>query len=366
MLWIFWTLMILYAVCLGLIASKWVVFEEENDFSLKPSVSVLVPFRDEADNLHNMVRVLQKQAYPNFEVVFINDHSTDNSQEVLEKALSAVKFDYKLLTSEGEGKKSAIASGVNQAKGEIVLTTDADCTFGEFWISTMAAAFVSEEVQMVSGPVRLTGTSVFERWQQMESMVLVATGAAMIRFGFPGMANGANLAYRKSAFEAVNGFESIDQTPSGDDELLMMKMNEAYPNGITYCNAKEAIVGTRALSGWREFKNQRLRWASKWKVGSRLSIRLVALFVFVFHLAYLLMPFAWLADFISTDTLVSLITARVTLELGLVYYLGSFFKIPLAVRAFALHHIFYPLYAIYFGLAANFGTYTWKGRVFKA
>lgn len=77
------------------------------------------------------------------------------------------------------------------------------------------------------------------------------------------MCNGANLAYTKQAFEAVNGFHGIDGIASGDDMLLMHKIKQAFPAGISYLKSKDVIVQTAPMHSLSDFMNQRIRWASK-------------------------------------------------------------------------------------------------------
>ena len=236
---------------------------------------------------------------------------------------------------------------------------------GQDWITEMVKPFQEPTIQMVAGPVALTGKRLFQRWQKMEFATLQAIGAILIRKGHPSMANGANLAYRKSAFEAVAGFEGIDQTPSGDDELLLMKVQNAFPGSITFRKAAGAMVTTAALERWQDFKNQRLRWASKWQVGRRRSAMSVALFVFVLNLSWFLLPLLAFAGLVSSDDVLGIWRLRFVIEALWVMWLTRFFVSALSIRAFYLHQFLYPVYVIYFGLMANFGNYHWKGRSYK-
>lgn len=367
MIWFFWFLTVAYALFLltGLVTwsrkDRWAEVDSETE-----TVTVIVPFRNEQSQLAALVAHLQNQTYQRFGVIFINDHSTDNSVEVLEKALLNVGFEHQLVhLKEATGKKAAIAAGAMAADGGLILTTDADCEFGQDWITEMVKPFQEPTIQMVAGPVALTGKRLFQRWQKMEFATLQAIGAILIRKGHPSMANGANLAYRKSAFEAVAGFEGIDQTPSGDDELLLMKVQNAFPGSITFRKAAGAMVTTAALERWQDFKNQRLRWASKWQVGRRRSAMSVALFVFVLNLSWFLLPLLAFAGLVSSDDVLGIWRLRFVIEALWVMWLTRFFVSALSIRAFYLHQFLYPVYVIYFGLMANFGNYHWKGRSYK-
>lgn len=366
MSWFFLVLLLAYLFGLLLILRAWRGLKSHQTVSATQAVSVLVPFRNEEQHLESLVEALSRQTHPDFEVIFINDHSTDASVSVLNELLSSASLNSQVLSlTDTSGKKAAISMGVCMAKGEVILTTDADCVFGENWIERMAGAFTDGTVQMVSGPVKLVGASLFQKWQQMEFSVLIATGAAGIAWQKPSMANGANLAYRKSAFESVDGFEGVDAIASGDDELLMMKVHKAHPGSIRFVKDQSAVVTTEALGGWAEFRNQRLRWASKWRYGKREAAVMGALSVFVFNLSVISLPVLAWVGLLSWGQVLAFLLSRLFIELVLVLVLNRFFNNKLSVSALILHQILYPFYAIYFGVAANFGNYRWKGRSYK-
>lgn len=367
MLWLYLIILLAYVFALAAVLGAWRSIKASAVQPATGRVSVIVPYRNEEQRLTKLISALDIQEYQNFEVVFVNDHSSDASEQVLDALFKNVKFPYQSLSlNQTYGKKAAISMGVAKASGEIILTTDADCWFGENWIGSMAANFTNQQVQLVSGPVRLTGESLFQRWQQMEFSVLIVTGAAGIQWKKPSMANGANLGYRKAAFEAVNGFEGVDGIASGDDELLMMKIHKKYADGLSFAKNIDALVTTEALASWPAFKNQRLRWAGKWRFGSRPSSVAGALAVFVFNLSFLLLPLAAGSGSLSWSQVAVLAGGRLLAELVLLLVIRHFFRFRPSVVALLLHQILYPFYAVYFGMAANFGKFHWKGRSYKA
>lgn len=356
-----------YLLGLLLIVRAWASLNHQQVVEVTLPVSVLVPFRNEEQHLERLVEALNRQLYQDFEVVFINDHSTDPSEQLLNNLLSSVGFNYQLLSlTDTSGKKAALSRGVSMAKGEVILTTDADCVFEKNWISRMTSPFIDESILMASGPVKLTGKSLFQKWQQMEFSVLIATGATGIAWEKPSMANGANLAYRKSVFESLYGFRGVDAIASGDDELLMMKVHEKYPGSIKFVKHTDALVTTEAMASWKDFRNQRLRWAGKWRYGNRKSSVVGALAVFIFNLSVLLLPVLGFTGSLAWRQVLTFVLVRLLAELGLVLFLSRFFRSKILMIPFLLHQILYPFYAIYFGVAANFGSFRWKGRTYKA
>ncbi|MEM6344971.1 MAG: glycosyltransferase, partial [Bacteroidota bacterium] len=234
----------------------------------KNFISVVIPARNEAENIASCLSSVLQQDYPpeRFDVILINDHSTDETASIarsLQEAYPQLKV-YDLPSGQRNAyKKAALSYAIERSQGEIILQTDADCIVPPQWLSTIAS-FFDEQTMLVSGPVQLTYQNHWlQRLQSLESKGLVVLGAGSLTAGTPNMANGANLAYRKEAFEAVGGFNNVDGVASGDDEFLLHKIHQAFPGKLKFAKAKEAIVKTPAQPNWSALKAQRLRWVSK-------------------------------------------------------------------------------------------------------
>ena len=332
----------------------------------KYSVAVIVPFRNEEENLARLIKMLSAQVYTNFEVIFVNDHSDDDSIEIIKECAGGTALKWHLIAfTETEGKKGAIEAGIEYCKSEIIVTTDADCWMGPGWLAQINSAF-DKRTNMVAGPVVIDGDdSLFNYWQQLEFSTLIGTGGAMMNLNFPMMCNGANLAYRRLAFEKVNGFEGIRQTPSGDDELLMSKFKGAFLTSIKFINNKEAVVFTHSAMNWKQFKHQRKRWSSKWKMNKRPETILVALLIMIFHLTFIFTVIQAVRNKIPIDTLIVLLGIKFFLEFVFTKSVAMKLGNTIGLTAFLVSKAFYSFYAILFGLTSNFGKYDWKGRTYK-
>ena len=142
----------------------------------KKGVSVLVAARDEAENIAALLSDLSQQTYENFEVIVVDDHSLDDTINIVKSFPNVI-----LLQASQEGKKAAIAEAVETAKYSIILTTDADCRVGSSWIEKMTSPFVNKQVELVIGPVAFhKEESGFEKAQSLEFMSLIASGAGAI------------------------------------------------------------------------------------------------------------------------------------------------------------------------------------------
>lgn len=326
---------------------------------------MLVPFRNEEQNLQALIDCLAQQTYDHWELILIDDHSEDQSQSILNEALAGFPHPVLRLSLENDfGKKAAIEYGVAKSKGELIITTDADCLMGPNWLRSMIQPFAQQQIQMVLGAVKLVGNSLFQKMQSLEFSALMGVTKVMAELKAPNMANGANLAYRKSAFESVEAYKA-QETPSGDDEFLLSAIQKRFKEGIKFNTASGAVVQTKALADWASFRAQRLRWASKWKVGKRRSTILSALGVLLIQSSFLALIVYWIAD--SEHSLVWSFTIAVKMlsELLFIYKVRHHFQQPTSIISFLLCFILYPFYALYFGLAANFEKFEWKGRTYR-
>lgn len=331
----------------------------------QPKVSILIPARNESQHIEACVLAALAQTYPpeRFEVIVIDDRSEDDTA-VKVKQMQAEHPNLHLLQRTGEVrnayKKAAIQQGIAAATGEIILTTDGDCHMGAEWLATMVNYF-APDVGLVSGPVVLEGTKPFEEFQALEFMGLIAVGAASITAGRPNMCNGANLAYRKSAFESVDGFGGVDDLASGDDEFLMHKIHAA---GSRVCFARDeaAVVRTDALPSFSDFRNQRLRWVSKSTAYKRKSITWTLV---VSYLAMVLFPLLLVFSCFQPNYLYVLAAAflfKTLCEFAILFPAARFFDKLHLLKWLLPEQFLHIVYVLWVGIAANFGKYTWKGR----
>ncbi len=127
-------------------------------------ISIVIPFRNEESNLPKLVESLSKQEHRSFEVVFVNDHSEDEGLNLLHELLQKVAFNYQIHTLKDTfGKKEAIKAGIEVSTQDVIITTDADCTADSYWLEEVSSRFQDERVQMVVGPVILTGNSFWQK-----------------------------------------------------------------------------------------------------------------------------------------------------------------------------------------------------------
>lgn len=365
MVYVFFFLLSVYIVFLLLVLAGWQkaveTVPEKREAGDLPMLSVIVPFRNEAKNLPQIIASLKEQLYDHFEVMFVDDHSTDNGGEVA-AAVIAGDERFRLIRSQDEGKKRAITAAVDHAKGSVIVTTDADCTFHPLWLASIARAFSSADTALSFGTVRVdSGNSLLGSMQSLEFSTVLASGVAAHAWGFPMYCNGANLAFRKDVFSALGGYSGNFEVPSGDDSFLMEKVLRSSPGGVTFIRNPESTVTTRAEDSLAGLFWQRLRWAGKWRFSRSATSGVTALFILVVQLS-ILGTMVWLFTGGAPATLKLIFFAKVSLEFVLIFNVSRFLGQKPSLPAFLLLLLVYPLYVITIGLSSLFLPYVWKGR----
>lgn len=335
-------------------------------------ISVVIPVRNEIHNIPSLIQCLEKQSYSfdNFEVIIIDDYSEDGTFEQLldYSKNSEVKILVYKLEERAAGishKKAAITYGLRKASGEIVLLTDGDVLFGTNWIQSYARAFSSTDVKFISGPVVMDSFGFIDDVQSLEFSSLIGTGAAAIYYNKPILCNGANLAFSRDAFFEVNGYEGYEKIISGDDEFLMYKISKRHPSKISFLKSKEAKVHIQPKSGLMEFYNQRRRWSGKWKKHPNPFTKVLAIYIFIVQLSFLLLFISGILKLVTPSTVILILAIKLLLEFIYFMQMYLFFRKKLKVIPFIVSSLVYPFYAVTFGILSNIGGYEWKGRHFK-
>lgn len=318
----------------------------------KQKVTLIIAVRNEAENIDNLIDHIRAQTFDKdlLEVILIDDHSTDNTFE----KLSDVK-DIKLFSSDGFGKKSAIETGLKNASGEIIITTDGDCFFSPEWISKMTSPFINSKIKMVVGPVRLTGEKVsfFCRLQVLEFASLIGAGAGAIANKNAFMCNGANLAFRRTSFKNTNG-----EIQSGDDVFLLHHIKNNNED-IVFVKDHLATVSTFCKPNLSSFISQRLRWSAKTSSYKDRDAILISLCVFLvnFSIVFCL--------YYNFNFFIILLLLKFVSDFSFLKKLTSFFSIKDWTTPFLFMQLFYPLYIIFIAIVSQFVSFRWKGRTFK-
>ncbi len=334
-------------------------------------ISIIIPFRNESDNILINLESIGSQNYPKdkFEVIYINDFSTDDSLEKLQNGITNENIKvYSVEESKLEKahKKQAIEVGISKAKGSIILFTDADCTCSPDWLASMVAGF-EENTALISGPVAFAESdNLFGKLQVLEFAGLILSGAGLIGNNSPMIASSANLAFRKSVFDEVGGYKDLMNLSSGDDELLMQKISYMTNYDIKFCFTKDALVITDPNRSVEEFSQQRKRWASKGFFYENKSIIFQLVLIALFFIGLLVLPIlgifldARFFTIFAGSFIVKIIIEHAVLQKGIGVLLK---RIPLGI--FLLAELLHIPYIVYSSISGAFGNFKWKDRELK-
>lgn len=276
-------IIVLYVVLIVCFTNGWnninYYYPKHSSVKQTYKVAVVVAFRNEEKNLLQLIEALKKQSFVEFELIFVNDHSSDASLNIVKNNKSHFK-NFTLLHATEFGKKNALKEGILHSKSEFILTTDADCIPENTWIETLYNFQSEFPSDLLVCPLGITGnhdSTVFRKLQQLEFASLVASGAGAIGIGKPILCNAANMAFTRRAWLESRG-DLHAELISGDDVFLLLSIKKRG-GIIRFVKSKAAFVHTKPASTFRDFVNQRQRWASKSSSYTDLDIIFTAVLV---------------------------------------------------------------------------------------
>ncbi len=381
------SLLLLFFYC-GIILLYRYSWLKIKDFTLTPTpeekepvfISVIVAARNEEKNIGACISSLVRQSYPAklFEIIIVDDHSADATGSIVNsfkndniKILSLVKFTGS--TKLNSYKKTAIEAAINIAKGGLIVTTDADCIAPHKWLETIAAFYLQYDPVFIAAPVTYADPlekdsnllKLLKIFQVLDFLSLQGITGASVDRRFHNMCNGANLAYTKNAFTQVSGFEGIKTIASGDDMLLMHKIQNIYPDKIGFIKSTAVIVETQPSNSLNEFMNQRIRWASKADKYTDPKITTVLLLVYLFNLWIFITGITSFFSIHYFYLFIVLLIVKTIAELFFLFPVATFFGKRKLLWWFLPAQPFHIIYTIVAGWLGKFGTYKWKDRIVK-
>lgn len=263
---------------------------EDKNTSVQHPVSVIVCARDEAHNIvKNLPGILVQDYKTTHEIVLVNDNSTDETKYVIDEFKRSFKnLNMIELIQEAKmisGKKFPLSMGIKSAKYEIVLLTDADCVpASEFWIQKMQATY-DEQTDIVLGyGAYHKKPGILNKLIRFETFHTALQYLSYALAGNPYMGVGRNLSYKKNIFFKNKGFSSINQIPSGDDDLFINQV--ATPNNTKINIDPDTHTLSEPKRTWGEWMTQKYRHYTTSKYYKPKHKFLLGLYSFSLFLVY--------------------------------------------------------------------------------
>jgi cellulose synthase/poly-beta-1,6-N-acetylglucosamine synthase-like glycosyltransferase len=369
-MWLVFSITMAYLFVIGIITYGWFALNKNiagNAFADDVSVSVVIAVRNESANIQNILNLIVNQDYNSnfFDIIIINDHSTDNTLQLINNYITEnTQEKIKVIEAIGNGKKNALREGISISTAELIVTTDGDCTVKPGWLKSIVNYYNSTNYKVILGPVVYENEeSIIQKFFSLDFVSLVASGAGSCGAGLPLMGNGANIAFKRDAYIATMNEGNNEKYASGDDVFLIHNVTKEYgAKSIGFLRNSNAIVSTLPPQNIKQFIKQRSRWASK-TTGYRLAWPItVALTVFLFNLFLFAMLigsffFTWLLPIYFL-----IIITKFLIDLPLVFNFLSFTKKTNLSSLFFILELIYPAYIVIAAVASTIFSFEWKGR----
>ncbi len=331
----------------------------------KPFVSVVVAARNEEHNIARLLTALINQTYPQnkYEIIIANDRSIDGTESIVNKF--ADKWNnINLLNVAGREavispKKNALSQAIKLAEGEIILSTDADCLVGKYWIESMVSCFGENEMVIGFSRTKLvdwSNASFIKKFEHFDFLAMLFAAAGAISSGKYFSCSGQNIAYKKNAFYKVGGFEKIKHLISGDDVNLMQLFRQSGMR-VHFAFTDHSYVYTKPIENISKFLSQRSRWTSnmKWQIllNPEFFIYLISVF-FITFLPIVIIFNNWMLG-------IGLLLLRMILELFFLKYGYEVFgENKKKLMFYPIWFIVQPFYIIAVAMMGGLNMFSWK------
>lgn len=339
-------------------------------------VTVIIAARNEEASIGNILNDLCRQSYPRdrYEIIVINDHSTDGTAKVVRRFVDRTSniqlLHVREIPPNFSPKKYAMQTAVEKASGTLILATDADCRVGPDWIRSMASCF-EPDVGFIIGFSQFgragQSQSLLKNLQAVDFVTLMGAAAGSANLGFPLAASGQNLGYRKTAFQKVGGYDKVSHRVSGDDVLLLQLIRKYTDYRIVYASDPESFAVSEPQPTLKALINQRKRWASNGSFQIHLNFPF-----FLYLLQVLLYNTALMIGFFLSLILgqyilffIGCLAARALMELIMTVRSAFYFKRTDLIKFYPIWFLVQIPYVVGVGIAGTFGSFRWKERRYR-
>jgi len=345
---------------------------ESTKIKSKTKFSIIVPFRNEVENLNDLLFSISLLNYPKelFEILLVDDDSKDDSVHLIKNFTTKNdKLNIKIITNNSRTnspKKDAIQTAILQANFDWIITTDADCIVPENWLKIFDAYIQKYETRLIAAPVTyVANKTLLEQFQLLDFLSLQASTIGSFGIHKPFLCNGANLCYEKQAFIQVNGFEGNEHIASGDDTFLLEKLFKHYPDKVHFLKSNEVIVKTKPQKSFKELLSQRIRWAAKTTAFTSRFAKFVGVTVLLMNLLVIITFVLFLFNLFHWELLLAIIITKFIFDYMLLNKAFRFYKQHLLLRSYCIGSFFYPFFSMFVAIVSLQTTYSWKGRRFN-
>jgi glycosyltransferase involved in cell wall biosynthesis len=315
------------------------------DVPPKTTFSVVIPFRDEAENLPQLLQTIFAIQYPKhlFEIIFVDDFSEDDSVKTINNFKAETNFkNIRIVKNERQSnapKKDAITKAIDLAQYDWIITTDADCILPKYWLGSFDAYIQKNQVSCIVAPITYQVNPRFlQQFQLLDIMSLQGATIGSFGISFPFLCNGANFAYKKELFHELNGFENNNNIASGDDIFLLE---------------------------WPALISQRKRWTAKINAYNNGFGKITGFLVLLMNALLICSLIFTVFDSIKFMILCYILMIKFSIDFILIFKAAAFLNKKIHLKSYILSFILYPFFSVYIAFASMFGGFKWKGRAYS-
>lgn len=344
-----------------------ILLQKRKRNSDKKAFTIVVPYRNEEINIKKLVSSLNEISYSSdlLEVIFVNDHSEDHSEEYLIGELEDFNFQYKMLSLEEEqlGKKKALNKGISKASKEYIITTDADCHISKDWVNEINAAFQPGVEFVIGSVINISKSGVFDAIQEIESIMLAGITLGTSANKTPMLCSGANLAFSKGTYNRLKPYDDNYNIPSGDDMFFLEKIKKENLKVISYSDG--ISVTTNGPESIKELVSRSARWAKKSVQLKSYSATFFGLIVLIINCSLLILALTSFFYHESIDIFLKLCTFKFILDMLLFIIVASHYKRINKVIYIPFMVVFYPIYLTIITVVMLLIKLKWKNRSYS-
>ena len=326
-----------------------------------PFITIILSARNEADSIGKCLECLVNQTYPSsrYEIIPVNDASEDQTMGIINDYMlknDRIKpINIKPGQRQKQGKINAIDLGILNAKGEIIITTDADTWMGTEWISKMVGSFDNSTGFVLGITLDQISNNPVHAFQALDGIGILVIAAALADMHNPITCRGTNIAFRKDAYLEVRDKVLHLSSTRGNREWLMQEINNNTDWEITSQVSPDSFVYTSAPDKWTALINQRARWASTGKNYTKLSVRVYLVLIYFSLLNFIISPCV-----LSAEWLCILWGAKLVVDLPISIAVTRLVNKPGLLLAFPLVYIIQPFMVTVTAFLGTFDLYRWK------
>jgi cellulose synthase/poly-beta-1,6-N-acetylglucosamine synthase-like glycosyltransferase len=339
--------------------------------------SIIIPMRNEAENLPQLLHSISELSYPHhlLELFFIDDDSEDESWSLvrvfqsIHRTIPVFLLSNSVENSEKDTfettytpKKRAIHRAVSLASCPYIITTDADVILPQLWLESYDAKIQVTNADLIAGGVVVAKANTFlSHYQHYDMLSLQLFGYGSYERNQPVICNGANLCYKKASYIQADVHRGKENIASGDDVFTLQKFR-ALGHRIEYLYDPRSLVWTSAVNSFEALLQQRRRWTKKSTAVDSLYFKGVGVLVMLMQLSLVISVIFSVFNTVYLGFLINAFILKFCVDAWSLKRMAKLQSLEICWIEFLKVSLVYPFFTLMFAASSLYGKFDWKGR----